>query len=313
MYKSIAITLLICLAGLFALAQDASAQTTAFTYQGSLKDGANQATGNYDFEFALFDAVSGGVQLGTTQTQNSVAVVNGIFSVKLDFGSQFPGANRFLEIRLRLTGQPGITTLAPRQLVTSAPYSVKSLNTDNAAQLGGVAASQYVLTDDPRMSDARNPLPNSTNYIQNQNAVPQASGNFNITGDGTAGGTLSGNVVNAATKYNIGGSRVLSNPGDDNLFAGTNAGQSNTTGFENSFFGRNAGQSNTTGFSNSFVGLNAGFANTTGNDNSFFGSEAGSANKGSDNSFFGRSAGLSNTTGSDNSFFALSAARLAEA
>jgi len=28
-------------------------QTTEFTYQGSLKDGANPATGNYDFEFAL--------------------------------------------------------------------------------------------------------------------------------------------------------------------------------------------------------------------------------------------------------------------
>ena len=76
-----------------------SAQTTQFTYQGSLKDGANPATGNYDFEFALFSAVSGGAQLGAAQTQNGVAVANGIFSVNLDFGSQFPGANRFLEIR----------------------------------------------------------------------------------------------------------------------------------------------------------------------------------------------------------------------
>ena len=48
-----------------------------------------------------------------------MAVANGIFSVKLDFGSQFPGANRFLEIRVRLAGQPGITTLTPRQLVNS--------------------------------------------------------------------------------------------------------------------------------------------------------------------------------------------------
>ncbi len=32
----------------------ASAQTTVFNYQGSLKDGANTATGNYDFEFALY-------------------------------------------------------------------------------------------------------------------------------------------------------------------------------------------------------------------------------------------------------------------
>lgn len=36
------------------LVATASAQTTEFTYQGSLKDGANAATGNYDFEFVLF-------------------------------------------------------------------------------------------------------------------------------------------------------------------------------------------------------------------------------------------------------------------
>ena len=43
MIKSIAIVLLICAGGLFALAQDASAQTTEFTYQGSLKDNAKLA------------------------------------------------------------------------------------------------------------------------------------------------------------------------------------------------------------------------------------------------------------------------------
>ena len=37
-----------------------SAQTTEFTYQGSLKDNAAPANANYDFEFALFDALSGG-------------------------------------------------------------------------------------------------------------------------------------------------------------------------------------------------------------------------------------------------------------
>lgn len=29
------------------------AQTTEFAYQGNLKNGANPATGNYDFEFLL--------------------------------------------------------------------------------------------------------------------------------------------------------------------------------------------------------------------------------------------------------------------
>ena len=97
--KTIAIFLFVLV-----IASTALSQTTEFSYQASLKDGANVATGNYDFEFALFDALVGGSQTGATIAQNSVAVTNGIFAVKLDFGSQFPGANRYLEIRVRLSG-----------------------------------------------------------------------------------------------------------------------------------------------------------------------------------------------------------------
>lgn len=79
-----------------------------------------------------FDSLSGGAQVGPALAQNSVSVANGIFSVKLDFGSQFPGANRFLEIRVRASGGGGLTTLTPRQPVDSAPYSVKTLAADNA-------------------------------------------------------------------------------------------------------------------------------------------------------------------------------------
>ena len=108
------------------------AQTTGFVYQGSLNSGGVVANGNHDFEFALFDAVSGGAQLGATITQSSVSVTNGIFAVSLDFGSQFPGAQRFLEIRVRPTGVGAFTPLTPRQPITSAPYAVKSLNSDTA-------------------------------------------------------------------------------------------------------------------------------------------------------------------------------------
>src|SRR5207248_447770 len=127
-------------------------------FQGTLKDSANPANGNYDFDFLLYDASSGGTQLGTTQSKANIAVLNGIFAVLLDFGSQFPGANRFIEIRVRQTGGGAFTTLTPRQQINSSPYSVKSLNADNAAnatnattatnatQLGGVAANQFVVT-----------------------------------------------------------------------------------------------------------------------------------------------------------------------
>ena len=90
MTKLIATTILF--AGLLLMNQAVFAQSTEFTYQGSLKDGAGAATGNYDFEFALFDSLAAGSQIGSTLTRNTVAVAGGTFAVKLDFGSQFPRA-----------------------------------------------------------------------------------------------------------------------------------------------------------------------------------------------------------------------------
>jgi hypothetical protein len=127
-------------------------------------------------------------------------------------------------------------------------------------------------------------------------------------------------AINTSTQYNIGGSRILTNAGVNNLFAGVgagavntgesnaffgnNAGFANVNGDFNSFFGSGAGRANLGGDNNSFFGSNAGLSNTGGFQNSFFGREAGTNNTGgSFNSFFGRSAGLSNTTGEANSFF----------
>src|SRR5437879_1366987 len=247
------------------------AQTTSFIYQGRLTDGGTAANGNYDLQFALWDSLSGGAQVGSTQSVNTVAVSNGVFTVSLDFGANaFTGTSRFLEISARPTGG-SFTLLTPRQQVTSTPYAIRSANASsadtatnatnatnattatNATQLGGIAASQYVQTSDLRLSDARPPTAGSSNYIQNT-ASAQASSNFNISGNGTAGGTLSGNLVNATTQYNLNGSRILSNAGIDNLFAGTSAGAANTTGFANTFFGSQAGQSNTIRCCNAFFG-----------------------------------------------------------
>ena len=157
--------------------QAVRSQTTEFTYQGSLSSSGAPANGNYDFEFLLFDNLTGGTQVGTTVAVNGVAITNGVFSVKLNFGNQFiSGANRFIEIRVRPSGPGGMTTLAPRQQINSAPYAVKSLgalnaesatmssnslSANNALQLGGIAANQFVVTTDPRMSDPRPPLPGS--------------------------------------------------------------------------------------------------------------------------------------------------------
>ena len=190
-------------------------QTSGFTYQGRLTDGGIPASGNYDLQFALFDAADGNNQIGQTKTVSSVPVSAGVFTVTLDFGaSAFSGANRFLEISARPSGAGAFTLLTPRQSITATPYALRSLNAanadtaTNAQQLAGVDASQYVKTNDARLSDARDPKAGNSNYVQNSNN-PQAATNFNISGNGTVGGTLSGNTINATTQYNLGGQPVL--------------------------------------------------------------------------------------------------------
>src|SRR5437879_6528164 len=114
------------------------AQTSSFTYQGRLTDGGTAANGNYDLQFALFDSLSGGTQIGSTQTLNTVVVSNGVFTVSLDFGANsFSGANRFLEIGARLSGAGSFTLLTPRQPVTATPYAVRSANASSADALSG--------------------------------------------------------------------------------------------------------------------------------------------------------------------------------
>jgi len=149
----------------------------------------------------------------------------------------------------------------------------------------------------------------SGNYIQNM-TTQQAGSNFNISGSGTAGGTLSAvGAVNTNTQYNIVGTRVLI-AGGGHTFVGVGAGQNNTVAGNNalSFFGFNAGLRNTTSSHNSFFGATAGQSNTTGSSNSFFGSGAGLLNAtGGANSYFGVQAGLNNTTAGGNSFFGFQA------
>lgn len=289
----------------FFVASNTSAQTSVFTYQGKLNDNGVAANGNYDMQFKLFNALSSGNQVGATLTITNVLATAGIFSVALDFGAaSFSGSDRFLEISISPAGQNNFNTLAPRQKLTSAPYSIKASTSDtasNSLNLGGVAANQFVQTDDTRLSNARVPLPGSGDYVQNT-MTQQASVNFNV-------GTGSANILNAATQFNLGGNRILSNSGTDNLFAGEGAGIANTTGPRNAFFGRNAGNANTNGNDNAFFGFNAGLKSRS-FANSFFGSGAGAENvNGNSLAFFGNAAGNKNVNGVNNSFFGNAAGR----
>lgn len=80
-------------------------------------------------------------------TNAPTSVSNGLFTVTLDFGNQFPGDARWLEIAVRTNGSAAFTTLAPREPLTSTPYAIQALNSTTAAAVSGsIPASQITGT-----------------------------------------------------------------------------------------------------------------------------------------------------------------------
>ena len=104
--------------------RQALAQGTAFTYQGRLYVGGFPAHGTYDFRFSLWKQASGAGQLGIDLIRPALAVTRGLFTATLDFGTNFPGEGRWLEIAVRTNGAASYGTLAPRQPITSSPYAI---------------------------------------------------------------------------------------------------------------------------------------------------------------------------------------------
>lgn len=122
---------------------------SAFTYQGRLTDGAGPASGTHDLSFQLWrhptstdalDHVAGPICV------DGVDVVDGLFSVDLDFGaSSFNGEARWLSVGVRADSIPGncgegggYTGLAPRQRLAPAPFSIatRGVNVDAAGNVG---------------------------------------------------------------------------------------------------------------------------------------------------------------------------------
>ncbi|MFH1614028.1 MAG: tail fiber domain-containing protein [Planctomycetota bacterium] len=101
-----------------------------FTYQGRLLDGNNVAEGEYDFQFKLFNAIENGTQTGSTIDINEVDVINGYFTVELDFGTNvFTNKKRWIEIGIRpgeLDDPCEYTILSPRQEITPVPFAIQA-------------------------------------------------------------------------------------------------------------------------------------------------------------------------------------------
>ncbi len=241
---------------------------TAFTYQGRLIQDNESTEGPYDFEFKLYDSPVGGNQLAGTIDINDLDVIDGYFTVQLDFNDAnvFNGDARWLDIGVR----PGdsadpFTTLSPRHELTPTPYALHTRDV----------------------------------FVGNRNTfVGREAGSSNSTGSwNTFVGSLAG-PSNTVGIYNtfLGSSAGRDNTeGGYNTFVGHFAGRNNTTGYTNTFLGKNAGYSNETGFENTFVGVWAGYR-TTGSSNTFLGYRAGYSNTtGTGNVFIGYKAGESET------------------
>ncbi len=200
----------------------AHAQGTAFTYQGRLNDGANPANGSYDLTFALFDAGSTGAQLAGTVTNQATAVSNGLFTVTLDFGNQFPGANRWVEIAVRTNGVGTFSTLAPRQPITATPYALQAANATTAGSASSVAAANLSgtllnssLPASPTFSGAvaANSFAGNGANLTNVNATSlggmPATNLWQLGGNNVAAGQFIGSTNNQPVEILVNNSRAM--------------------------------------------------------------------------------------------------------
>ncbi len=112
---------------------------TAFSYQGRLSAGADPVNGLYDFSLGLFDAATGGTQIGSTIALPAVPVTNGLFTLAIDFGNVLDGNARWLAIGVKTNGAGSYTPLAPLQPLTPAPYAVYSPAAGSASLASSVA------------------------------------------------------------------------------------------------------------------------------------------------------------------------------
>ncbi len=207
---------------LFAGCSLAQPLTTAFTYQGTLQlDGQLAVNAGVDVQFALYSSATGNTQLGSSLCLDEYTTdARGGLTASLDFGSQFAGQRRFLEIRVRpaqalgdCANPAGYVALTPRQEITAAPYATfaptagaaasattatTAATATNATQLNGQPASFYTSATNiaaGTLADARL----STNVPRLNAASTTFTGTVTAP---TFTGALNGNAATATTATN---------------------------------------------------------------------------------------------------------------
>lgn len=104
-----------------------AALSTAFSYQGYLKQSGQPANGAFDFQFRLYDALTGGTVIAGPISMDDLNVTNGYFTVGLDFGGSVYTAERWLDISVRPGAETGsYTTVAPRLALSPSPFALSA-------------------------------------------------------------------------------------------------------------------------------------------------------------------------------------------
>jgi hypothetical protein len=307
------------LCSLLTFSNSASAQGTAFTYQGRLNSGGSPANGSYDIAFSLYAVNAGGVAIAGPVTNSAVVVTNGLFTTTVNFGSVFTGASNWLQIAVSPNGANAFSNLLPRQQLTPVPYAVYAESANATNLVGTIPAGN--LSGAALLAGGNSFTGNQTI----QGAVGITSNNTLQLGAGLAGQEISAgkigyetftsdslDIVGAGTnvparkiKFWAEGGAAFSGTVTANSFAGDGGGLTGLSGNQLTSIGNNNG-----GFGNFFLG-SAGNATTSGNYNTADGYEALFSNtSGSDNTANGLDALFSNTSGSDNTAYGLAALEL---
>jgi hypothetical protein len=141
------------------MAVPASAQGTAFAYQGRLQNNGVPANGYYDLMFTLYTTNVDGVAVGEPVTDSATAVSNGLFSVTIDFGAgAFTGNNFWLDVSVSPAGSNDFTDLSPRQPILPTPYAIMAITASNL--LGRLPGSQ--LTGPINALQLNGPVPSAS-------------------------------------------------------------------------------------------------------------------------------------------------------
>ncbi|HEU4663828.1 MAG TPA: hypothetical protein VFS55_07345 [Dokdonella sp.] len=114
----------------------ADPQLPDFVYQGRLQENGAPANGSFDLSFALFDAPSGGNQVGTAIDEPDYPVDDGLFSISLAFPGAFAGTQLYLQVSVE--GVP----MLPRQPVATTPVAQFTLS-GSTGPAGGDLTGSY--------------------------------------------------------------------------------------------------------------------------------------------------------------------------